>query len=471
MNRNSSHFESLESRQLLSAGALDPSFNYDGKVTMNFGRSSGVATDVAVQADGKTIVVGGTNWDKPDNFRKDLAVVRFKSDGTLDPTFGPNHNGRVLTRLGDFADSTAQAVAVQPDGKIVVAGDARFDSLFGTHREFVIARYMPDGTLDTSFDGDGMAHVRIGENSYAADLALQKDGKIVVVGYSNTIGSFSFDLNFAVARFNPDGSLDRSFANTGARRVAFGDDEQAKAVAIDYSGTAASNPNYGKIVIAGNRFGDARDYFDVVRLNTNGAIDRSFGSGGERAHSFPNHDFALVRGMMIQRSGRIVVVGTAGDGGASNQFALTRYTSDGNLDPTFGTSGNGIVETGFGGNDRAEDIITSAAGGLIVSGNVDRHLALAGYSADGVLDRNFGDHGRVQVDDVDLGLVFGARIAVAPDRKFVVAGGRTFAAARFFDFPLHRASGPFDNVTTGTVVFSTTFSPRTFSNKLIAGLL
>src|SRR6185436_3479097 len=110
-NRTIVNWEPLESRQLLSvAGTLDTSFNYDGKATVNFGQSIGFATDVAVQADGKTIVVGGTNQNKPDNYRKDFAVARFNRDGTLDPTFGPKHNGRVLTQLGDFAQANAKGV-------------------------------------------------------------------------------------------------------------------------------------------------------------------------------------------------------------------------------------------------------------------------------------------------------------------------------------------------------------------------
>jgi uncharacterized delta-60 repeat protein len=462
--------ESLESRQFLSvAGDLDASFNYDGKATVNFGRSSGWATDVAVQSDGKTIVVGGTNIDKPTNFRKDFALARFKADGTLDPTFGAKHNGRVLTQLGDFAHAQAWAVAVQPDGKIVVAGEAEFDDLFAFHTEFVIARYMPDGTLDSSFDGDGMTHVRIGDSSFAHELAVQRDGKIVVVGYSNSTGSFSYDRNFAVARLNPDGSLDRSFASTGARSVAFGDNEEARAVAIDYTGTAASNPNYGKIVIAGTRDDNStREYFDVVRLNANGAIDRSFGSGGERAHSFVNHHRSFIEGMMIQPNGKIVAVGAAiADGGAGSQFALARYNPDGNLDSTFGSAGNGMVETDLGGYDHAFDVIASANGGLIVGGTLDGRCALAGYNANGALNANFGDHGLVPVNDMSAG-VLPVRLASARDRKFVLAGGRDFATERFFDVPLPRAGDIFTNVNITTVTFSP--SP-TFSGKLIQGLL
>jgi uncharacterized delta-60 repeat protein len=472
VNRTIVNWEPLESRQLLSvAGTLDTSFNYDGKATVNVGQSIGFATDVAVQADGKTIVVGGTNQNKPDNYRKDFAVARFNRDGTLDPTFGPKHNGRVLTQLGDFAQANAKGVVVQPDGRIVVAGYASFDGFTVPHNEFVLARYLPDGTLDRSFDGDGMTHIRVRDSSSASDLALQKDGKIIVVGRDYSLGMFGSDENFAVARLNPDGSLDRSFGNNGKRLVAFGDNEEASAVAIDYTGTAASNSNYGKIVIAGKRYNEDdgyREYFDVVRLNGNGAIDRSFASGGERAHSFVNHKFSGAEGLLIQRDGRIVVVGVTGDAGPSDQFALARYTPDGNLDPTFGSAGNGMVETGFGGDDHAYDVIQSAAGGLIVGGNVDRHYALAGYNANGVLDANFGDHGRVQLNDVIGGLT-PVKLASAPDRKLVMAGGRDFAAARFFDFPLQRVGDIFTNG--GVIVTTGTFSARMFSSKLIDALL
>jgi hypothetical protein len=206
-------------------------------------------------------------------------------------------------------------------------------------------------------------------------------------------------------------------------------------VAIDYSGTSSTNRNYGKIILAGDQM--EGDGLIVTRLNLNGSVDRDFnrahalGAEGALRWSF-NGKKSNVKGMTVQRDGKIVLAGTAGDekvygsrqfrGGAARQRRVVRSL--------FG--GTGIVETGFGGDDVAEDVVQSSGGGLVVGGAVNGKFALAAYTADGKLNPSFGDggraqlyHGSVSADGVWVGM------AIAPSGKLVIGGGYGFATARY----------------------------------------
>ena len=439
----SSFFETMEGRQMFAGGGLDPSFSLDGKAAVSFGNGvTAVAKDVAVQPDGKTVVVGEGFTGTGSAFRNYFAVARFNVDGTPDRTFGPPsrtgrglRDGKFLTSFSGGGATRAEAVAVQPDGKIVVAGQ----TMSGGDSAFAVARYRVDGTLDTSFDGDGKLVIRF-ENAHATSIALQHDGKIVVAGGDWNGGIFSIgDTDFAVARLNPNGSLDRTFDGDGKKVIGFGAHDTVEAVAIDYTGTSASNANYGKIVLAGDH--ENLDYrgYAVTRLNTNGSVDRnfnyanSFNHDGKLIASFDGVTGSMLGGMIIQRDGKIVLAGTSGVmvGGGAQQFAVARLNSDGWFDRSFGT--RGTVITGFGGSDIGGDVVQSADGGLIVGGTVNGKLALAGYTADGRLNPGFGGGGRVQLyhGDVRYGGEIG--LALAPGRKLVIAGGHGFAAARLLD--------------------------------------
>jgi uncharacterized delta-60 repeat protein len=192
------------------AGTLDKSFSGDGKATVAVANFRLVAQDVAVQADGKTVIVGPAtrNVSPPNPF---FAVARLNLDGTPDTTFGDggfaSPSGVAFSTFRGSREHFTRAVAIQPDGKIVVAGE-----LGG---EWAVARYLSNGTLDLSFDGDGVQ--TIGFNSVVRDIAVQSNGKIVVVG-THLDGIVLINFNIAIARLNPNGSFDRSFDGDGDRR-------------------------------------------------------------------------------------------------------------------------------------------------------------------------------------------------------------------------------------------------------------
>ncbi|MGH7176598.1 MAG: hypothetical protein ACREJC_04390, partial [Tepidisphaeraceae bacterium] len=413
VSRASKHvIERLESRVLMAAGALDTSFSGDGKATLEF--SSDIvlaAADVAVQADGKTVIVGKDTDTRFGGFINDFAVARLNLDGTPDVTFGTGGRGVVRTIVGSGGRASANCVAIQPDGKILVAGvaGATFPDV-----QFAVVRYLPNGSLDTSFDGDGTRLVNF--RGSVLDIVVQNDGKIVLVGGTLDASLGGTTRDFAIARLNPDGKLDGTFDDDGKKQVGFGGDDQAEAVAID------SN---GRIVVVGG----SGSKFALTRLNPDGDRDGTFNQTGEVLTTVPGRANAKALGVIIQSSGRIVVAGTA-DG----QFVRARYLPDGRIDQTFGgLAGAGFGITDFGGLDEAHDLIQSADGGLIVAGRSNGKFALAAFTADGLPNSSFGTGGKV-VTEVGSGDILSVALAKGPGRRFVVAGGTTqFKTARYLD--------------------------------------
>jgi uncharacterized delta-60 repeat protein len=347
-------------------GALDSLFSGDGKLTSDFGDFD-QAFDVAIQSDGKIVVVGQTC--NPPNFDNcDLALSRYNSNGSLDTTF--SGDGKVNTDFGAGDNGSFGGIAIQSGGKIVVAGYMHN----GSNYDFAVYRFNANGILDTTFSVDGMVNTGFGSGriDFAYDLAIQSGGKIVLSGY--TCDSSEENCNFAVARFNANGTLDTTFSADGKVTTEFGGEDYGLGVVVQ------SN---GKIVVAGRNWISSDDSrLALVRYNTNGSLDTTFsGDGKVLTNPTPGVPDSM-RGLAIQTDGKIVVVGEKGNDG-SRDFILARYNSNGSLDNTF--SGNGWLTTDFGGDDYASDIAIQANGRLVVAGRTnagagaDWDFALARY--------------------------------------------------------------------------------------------
>ena len=259
-------------------GDLDPSFDGDGKLITDLGAAD-FATDVAIQADGKIVAVGfGSD---------DFSVARYNADGSLDASF--DGDGLVTTGFG--AIEAATSIAIQSDGKIVIAG---ITNAGPNPRNFGLARYNDDGSLDDSFDGDGSLFTDFGADDVATDVAIQPDGKIVVAGGSGN-GAAN---NFAFARYNTDGSPDNSFDNNGLRIFNFGGNEAAFAMALQ---------SEGKVVAAGLTDVDGDEDFALARLDTDGTPDPGFDGDGRVITSLAGID--LAEAVAIQPDGMIVATG------------------------------------------------------------------------------------------------------------------------------------------------------------------
>jgi uncharacterized delta-60 repeat protein len=336
-------------------GTLDPSFGSDGKVTTDFGRKGGeAALGIAIQADGKIVAVGyaGSHRDYRLSSGRNprFALARYNPDGTLDTTFGGD--GRVTTDMFDGARwriEAANALAVQADGKIVVAGTA------GVRGGLV--RYQTDGTLDASF-GDG-GKILDDFASQFTSVAIQADGKVVAAGASVA-------PDFALARYNPDGTLDPGFGDGGWVTTRF---DECCSWAFANSVSLQAD---GKIIAAGNWVigcepgGHCDDRFALARYNPDGSPDTTFGEAGMVTGDFEG----WINAVAIQGDGKIVAAGWA-----VGRFTLVRYLTDGSPDAGFGGDGRVAI---FPPYSAATAIAIQADGKIIVAGSAtDAGFALA----------------------------------------------------------------------------------------------
>ena len=387
---------------------------------------------VAVQSDGKIVVAGYATVGRA----AQIALVRYNMDGSLDKSF--NGTGKVITAVGD-GDCKGQGVALQSDGKIVVAGYSFMPG--GKDRaEFTVLRYNPDGTLDSDFGESGKVTSEIGDSSDSANsVALQDDGKIVVAGDTLAPGN----NDFAVARYNANGSPDTSFNGTGKATADFSK--------LDYGRSVAVHSD-GKIVVAGDaEHGDVRT-FAVARFNANGTPDISFNKTGKLTTDFGGAN-AGARGVAVQSDGKIVVAGFASTDG-TEKFALVRYNPDGTLDTSFGGTGKVLTLVGISGSN-ATAMALQGDGKIVTAGYAvnnsgrDRDFAIVRYNVDGSLDTRFNGSGKVTtaVGEEDGHC---EALALEKDGKIVTAGFVSTATTSDFAVARFGADGKLDLSFNGT---------------------
>ncbi|HEV8484199.1 MAG TPA: delta-60 repeat domain-containing protein [Blastocatellia bacterium] len=367
---------------------------------------------LAIQPDGKLIEVGSVA-----NATTDIAMARFNTDGTLDFSFGSG--GIVMTDING-TDNSAAAVALQPDGRIVVAGSAR-DGSNNQSLDFALTRYNADGSLDPSFGVSGKVRTDLtGRADVATSLAIMSGGRLLVGG--QTFDATNGGSNDAVlVAYTQGGSLDTTFG-TGGKVIndVAGFAERINCLAIQADGKIAAGG------FANLSAGESSQTFALLRYNPNGTPDQSFGTGGKVTTMFSGQEEA--RAIAILTNGKIVLAGST----FANQgdFAVARYNSDGSLDTAFGVGGK--VTTDFTGNIDVGRAISLQADNKIIAGgwtarsndSNTRDFALARYSADGSLDNSFGTAGKLTTDFEGLGDL-GSAMLVQTDGKLVFAGSAT----------------------------------------------
>ena len=344
-----------------SDGSLDATFSGDGKLTTDLGGSDG-GYSMVMQSDGQ-ILVAGYSYNGGKN---DFALARYNPDGSLDPTF--SGDGKVTTGFGSvYYGGYSNSVVIQSDKKILVAGIGP--------AVFALVRYNPDGTLDTTFSGDGKLTTDFGGIDYATSVVMKSDVRILVVGSTDN----GISVDFALACYNLDGSLDTTFSGDGKLTTDFGGIDHASSVVMQSD---------GKILVAGDSDGD----FALARYNSDGSFDTSFSGDGKLTTDFGENDYAS--SMVIPKDGKIILAGYTFNDTGSADFALVRYNADGSLDTTF--SDNGKLTTTFDSVAGGFSVKVQTDGKIIVAGttgnNSDFDFALARYNPDGSLDTTFSGY-------------------------------------------------------------------------------
>jgi uncharacterized delta-60 repeat protein len=398
-------------------GQLDPSFGAGGVAVTEFPASYSGARAVAVQTDARIVAAGFAHTN--DTILQDFAVVRYAPGGEPDPTFG---TGGLVRSDFDGRFDEALAVAVAPDGKIVVAGN----SSDATGADMAVARYASDGTLDPTFAGDGMALVEFDGESSARAVAVQRNGKVLLAGRAvHPLPSGCCASDFALARLTPTGALDSSFGGDGKVLTDFlpgpdngQDDAHALLVRAD-----------GRILVAGGGVAGADSVdFAVARYRANGSLDPTFSYDGRVTTDFTGYPDEI-RDLAVDATGRIVAGGQTcsvpGDFDEVCDFGLVRYTANGARDPRFGRNGRvrtdlgAVVGEGIRGVAVQHDGRIVAAGDTQGAGGFD--LGVARYRADGRLDRSLGTDGTV-VTPVSPGTDEVGGLVLQPPGRLLVAG-------------------------------------------------
>ena len=405
------------------SGALDQAFGDGGIVTTDLNGRSDEVHAVIVQPDGKIVVAGETYVFPQDRPR--FALARYNSDGSLDATFGDS--GQIITGMTDdeWDASVPHALALQPDGKLLVAGTSY--SPDDEHNVFTLARFEADGAPDNTFGSQGRVLTAIDTSESAVDdvayaLAVGADGKIVLAGATG-----AFPTDFAAARYMPDGKLDTTFGDRGKVVTDLGGSDAAAAISIQ--------PD-GKVVLAG-RGVENDDDWAMLRYMPGGQLDTAFGKGGKLSLDF-NGGEDRATGLAIRPDGKIVVGGTIYVGAVickdengltrgcdKYSSALAQYTPNGALDKTFAGGGKAVYD--FDLPSGANALVLQPDGKVVLAGHYDGDdFAVMRANPDGTLDGTFGEAGLVRTP---FGRSYDVAYALAlqPDGKIVAAGTGTLS--------------------------------------------
>ncbi len=408
-----------------TAGMVDTSFA-GGSFLSRIGDSEDYAYAATVQADGKVLVAGSS----ASNQGTRIAVARYLRDGSLDTSFGVA--GKAIAPVGT-RDDVARAIAVQPDGRIVVAGltyqrTADYD--------FTLVRFMPNGAIDTSFGDQGRVVTDFGGDSDRAfALLLMPDGRIAAAGQTN-VNRTSTGVDFAIARYLPDGRLDTGFGQGGKVVAPILPGSSSDAV----HGLALQTVDGQSRLLAVGGEGD----FTAARFTDAGLLDMSFGSGGRVSGLF-GVNIGSAHAATVLPSGEVVIAGHVG-----HDFAAVRLMPDGRLDPRFGPALDGRFRHAMstGNWDEATSIARQSDGRLLLGGWIYSGNGTAGdfavlrLNAQGTLDAGFGQGGTMTHAVAGAKADFGRAIVLQSDERIptvraIVAGeaqdsNRDFALMRLW---------------------------------------
>jgi uncharacterized delta-60 repeat protein len=373
--------------------------------------------------DDKTLLVVGTVITRPNADLhaepSSFALARYFHDGMLDRSFG--QAGHVTTSFA-ARSATANALLVQSDGKIVVVGHSAAGSMHNPTSElaFTLARYLPDGALDTTFGAKGkiIADLIPGNDDLAQAIVQQNDAKLLVIGYTAPRDSTTSAADFIIARFKADGTLDQNFGDQGKRIVDFGGSEFGKEIAI-LAGE--------KFIAGGDSCCDeASNGFVLSQFHLQGSVDPLFGNDGKVFTEFSHYPDQM-SALLVQPDEKVIVVGCLSTS-LQMQYQLARYHADGSLDTTFGEEGKAITDLASQ-SQCANAAALQSDGKLIVVGYAGSvhggcrcRTVLLRYHPDGTLDNTFGSTGIVADEFSENGPESANALLLTPDLKIIMIG-------------------------------------------------
>lgn len=413
-------------------GSLDTGFSTDGRAAIMISNGGNRANAVIVQTDGK-ILMGGSTRAGTTGTMTDFALVRLNTDGTLDGSF--DDDGKVTTRFEDTS-STILGIDIHSDGTIVATGN----SVSGSIRNFAVARYNGDGSPDVSFDQDGKVITDINLQDSVFGVQTQEDGKIVICGHT-LVDPFPF-VSMVTVRYNVDGSLDNSYDGDGIAVTAVPDiHSSARAVLIqpDARIMAVGYTGFGGFI------GVNTDIL-LARYQVNGQPDESFGADGVAVIEFGNASDMIFE-MAAQADGKVIAAGFSFDSAFRNT-TVARFNVDGSLDTGFGSGGSVSTSVsdlkGFLADSFANEVIVQPDGKILVSADtyVQGKFVTIRYNGDGTPDNSFGNGG---VSTISLSPEGGHAwdMALLPDGKIVIVGASGISAVEYLMIKLN-ADGTLD---------------------------
>lgn len=364
---------------------LQPDFGDQGKVLTHLAANAAVVSDMAVQPDGKILVVGGI-----DNGGQDWLLRRYNPNGSADTGFGVQ--GAVTTDFG-ASDERALAVKLLADGKILVSGTSIIaDTDAGTYGRYAVARYRSDGSLDPNFGEGGRVSREFINTDYAhaSGVFPLADGRYLVTGmmhYNQPEGSNADpDADVMLTRLNSDGSIDGTFGVDGWAYALFGLAREEALGAVMQAD--------GKILVYGYQDQGYRDVGFIARFNTDGTVDESFAASGIAFSEFTDRGTAI-QAVRLQGDGRIVATGIAGTHPSGQCFAL-RYLPDGSLDASFGAGGVAWVDSSA--DENCFGLALSPDGKILLAGRSGTDMAVYRLHENGSRDDSFGNEGLQRVE-------------------------------------------------------------------------
>ncbi|MEP7265121.1 MAG: T9SS type A sorting domain-containing protein [Bacteroidota bacterium] len=364
-------------------GVVDSTFGVNGIVqTQIFTSGAAVCRNLIPLPDGKIVATGSAFTGANTGF----ALVRYNNDGTIDNTFGTQ--GITTTIINNSITGVSYCSVRQPDGKIILGGDY----YSGSGYSFAVARYDTNGILDPSFGIGGISTYAVGTpgsiDNFGNAIALQSNGKIILAGTSIGVST-----DFTVLRFNTDGSLDNTFGTQGVTVTPIGSGSDNC-----YSMTVQ---NDDKIILAGDINVGTAYVFTVARYDANGILDPSFGVAGIRSHFLGSNDDDYGYSVKMQQPGNKILVGGATNFNGSYDFVILRFDSTGTFDTSFGNGGIALTNFGSAGNiDYGRTMSLQPDGKILLAGRtfvIGSAFGIVRYDSNGNIDNSFGNQGTAYI--------------------------------------------------------------------------